>query len=616
MSRIWGIFSADAEEAVKLMSQGMRKGNVHLGGTIKTMRADKHLQMAASAFGTEAGAAEEKGVFAAIDGVIYNRFELGNFQDDLSCLIDLYTRLGFEGCLRKMNGDFSIALYDPSKKRIFLARDRLGVKPLYYARLGERFAFASRPAGLLAVPWIPNEINERFAAVFAASHYRYFDNQIEESPYQMIAQLPAAHWLSFEDGQIKVGSYWKFEDHGDANSSQESLAREYRDLLIDAVRIRTRHARKPAYTLSGGMDSSSVLASAVYASGQKQHAFSTVYSDKTFDETDEIRSMLDHSVEKWHAVRVDSPDVFSLVRRMVAAHDEPVATATWLAHFVLCEQAAKEGFTSLFGGLGGDELNAGEYEHFFYHFADLRARQQNETLEKEIQKWVEYHNHPIYQKNAEVARRMMDRCADPVQVGRCLPDVDRMKRYFKTLNPDYYDLSRFQPVMDAPFKSYLKTRTYQDLTRETAPCCLRAEDRQTTAFGLENHVPFFDYRLVELMFRTPGEMKVKDGVTKILLREAMRGILPEETRTRVKKTGWNAPAHIWFSGKGREPLMDMIRSKTFRDRGLYNVDEVERLAQEHETIVSSGLVGENHMMFFWQLVNLETWLQALAEKKQ
>jgi len=104
-------------------------------------------------------------------------------------------------------------------------------------------------------------------------------------------------------------------------------------------------------------------------------------------------------------------------------------------------------------------------------------------------------------------------------------------------------------------------------------------------------------------------MKIRDGVTKRLLRDAMAGTLPEETRTRIKKTGWNAPAHVWFTGHGREQLRDMIASQVFRERGIYIVPEVERLVGEHEAIVSSGAVRENHMMFLWQLVNLETWLR-------
>ena len=111
------------------------------------------------------------------------------------------------------------------------------------------------------------------------------------------------------------------------------------------------------------------------------------------------------------------------------------------------------------------------------------------------------------------------------------------------------------------------------------------------------------------MFRVPSALKYKSGVTKSLLREAMRGVLPEETRTRVKKTGWNAPAHRWFSGKGKLALLELMHSRSFRERGIYNLPEVERLLAEHEEIIDRNLPLDNHMMFFWQLVNLELWLQ-------
>jgi asparagine synthase (glutamine-hydrolysing) len=184
------------------------------------------------------------------------------------------------------------------------------------------------------------------------------------------------------------------------------------------------------------------------------------------------------------------------------------------------------------------------------------------------------------------------------------------------LRRDFFDIDRFEPVMEAPFPSYLKTRAYQDLTRETAPCCLRAEDRHTQAFGIENHVPFFDYRLVDFMFRVTGSMKIREGVTKILLRRAMRGILPEETRTRVKKTGWNAPAHLWFSGEGKTALQDLVRSRSFRERGIYDIAHVMQIIDDHDEIVAKGAAKENHMMFLWQLVNLELWLQSESGAKK
>src|SRR5262245_30724203 len=290
---------------------------------------------------------------------------------------------------------------------------------------------------------------------------------------------------------------------------------------------------------------------------------------------------------------------------MVYVHHEPVATATWLSHFLLTKQVADEGFGSLFGGLGGDELNAGEYEYFIFHFADLAQAGRTAELDREIACWAAHHEHPMYRKNRDVAISGMAQLTDPSRPGINLADRERLGRYLGTLGRDFLHFSDWSPAMDHPFTSHLKNRTFQDIFRETAPCCLRAEDRQCTAAHLDRYDPFFDHRLVEFMFRVPGSAKIGEGTTKLLLRAAMRGILPEETRTRIKKTGWNAPAHVWFTGPGLESVRDLVASQRFRERAIYDTAEVERLIGEHIAIMESGEPRENHAMFLWQLVNLE-----------
>jgi asparagine synthase (glutamine-hydrolysing) len=270
----------------------------------------------------------------------------------------------------------------------------------------------------------------------------------------------------------------------------------------------------------------------------------------------------------------------------------------------------------LFGGLGGDELNAGEYEYFLFFFADLQAAGEHDRLAHEIDCWRGYHDHPVYRKTSDIVRSAFERLVDLSRPGVVYPDRIRQLRYAAALEPEFAHLVDFEPVMDHPFPSYLKNRALQDIVRETLPCCLRAADRQATAFEIENMSPFLDHRLTEFMFRVDGTRKIRDGITKHLLRQAMRGVLPEATRTRIKKVGWNAPAHVWFSGRGRAPLMDLVLSKSFRERGIYDVEAVLGLVDEHDRIVSSGRPAENHMMFLWQLVNVELWLQAVARHAQ
>jgi len=558
--------------------------------------------------------AETDGLVVTLDGRIFNRDELGETTGDAELIARLVRRQGFEQALASLNGDFAVAIHDRADGSTTLARDRFGVKPLYYTVSGDRLAFASQPGCLRTLSGVDGSPDPSFVARFAGSHYRTFDNDPARSPYLGIAQVPAATVVTIRDGEVRSRGYWTLSAEADDERDASVLAEHYRALLLDAVALRRRELDRPAFTLSGGMDSSSVLACASFLDGKGHDAFTTVYDDSTYDESADIKPMLDGPVATWHPVRVGSPDVFELVAELVRLHDEPVATATWLSHHLLAGDVAASGFTGLLGGLGGDELNAGEYEYFFFHFADLRAGGREQELTHEIDCWARHHDHPIFRKDRIAAEAGIARLTDPAHPGRCLPDRARMLRYVHALSPDYRaELERFEPVLDNPTSSYLKNRTFQDLTRETMPCCLRAEDRQTTARNLEHFLPFLDHRLVELMFRVPGDLKIRDGVTKRLLREAVRGIVPEETRLRVTKTGWNAPAHVWFSGEDREPLLDLVRSQRFRERGIYDVGEVESLIAEHEEIVASGRPAENHMMFLWQLVNLETWLAQVDE---
>jgi asparagine synthase (glutamine-hydrolysing) len=554
-------------------------------------------------------ASETRPVLAVVDGSFFNRAELEAQGDAASQLIALYRRHGFAGALQRINGDFAVALYDHETGTLWLGRDRFGVKPLYYSDEPQRVAFASRLRSLLALPDTPRAVDRRYVALFAGSHYRTFDSVAEGSPYAAIRQLPAGHFAAIRQGGIETGCWWRLEATPEYAEGEAALAERYRALLLDAVRLRLAVADRPAFTLSGGLDSSSVLSCAVETSGRKQHAYSSVYADKTFDERDEIQPMLTKNVERWHPVTIgDEIDVFDLVRRMIEVNDEPVATATWLSHFLLCREVAQDSFAALFGGLGGDELNAGEYEYFIYHFADLRLHGLTTALDHEVACWARHHDHPIYRKGAAEAEAAMARLVDRSQPGVIRCDETRLRRYAATVSRDWYDLATFVPDMHHPFDSWLKNRTFQDLFYETAPCCLRAEDRHCTEFGLQRFDPFFDHRLVEFMFRVPGDMKIHNGVTKVLLRRAMAGILPEETRRRIKKTGWNAPAHVWFSGRNLEHLRDLVASRSFRERGVYEPKVVEALIDEHVMIVASGAPRDNHMMFLWQLVNLETWL--------
>lgn len=549
----------------------------------------------------------------ALDGVFYESERLTSVIShegrDAEFALSEVTRDGVESFLKNVIGDFSLVWFDARDGSLWLARDHFGMRPLYYARLNEGWAVASQPGMIMGIPEVSGEADPSYVVRFGSMHYRMIDNDPEGSPFRDIKQVPSATTVHLmPDGTHHIHRYWTVQDFSDFTTSTPELAEQYRELLQSAVSRRLARYPRRAFTLSGGMDSSSVLAFASLLEGAPQVALSGVYDDPTYDERTEIADMLAAFDPSWIPITLGSQlSIIDEVDSLIAMHDEPVATATWLSHKHICEAASGMGFDSLFGGLGGDELNAGEYEYFPFFFADVRAGGDSAVLESEISSWIRHHDHPIFRKTREGAFSSMDLLTVASTPGLCRPDLPRMLKYTSTLVPELRQWADFRPIMESPSTSYLKNRTWQDLTRETIPCCLRAEDRHGANYGLPPVLPFLDRPLVEFMYRVSSGLKTHDGVTKRLLRLATQGVLPDATRARVKKTGWNAPAHLWFVGRGADAVRDLVSSDAFRSLGIYDGQAVLATLAEHEEIVLSGAKRENHMMFLWQFTNLVRW---------
>jgi asparagine synthase (glutamine-hydrolysing) len=551
----------------------------------------------------------------AFDGLIFNRDVLAAPPEanDAAVLAGLFRRHGLTGALDRLNADFACAILDRAAGRLHLARDRFGVKPLYYAARGPLIAFASRPAGLFASGLFDPMPRADYLATFAGGHYRFFDNPPEATPYEGIAQLAPGTVLTVAGGAVATARWYALSDQGDDGRPLEALAEDYRALFRDAVARRLTRLARPAFTLSGGLDSTSVATTAALLSCTPAHAYSTVYGGGVYDETAEIRDALSSGRLDWHPVELGGLDLFGELARLTPLHDQPLSTVTWLAHAALCEAVQRAGHDGLLGGLGGDEQHAGEYDYFFYFFADLKAAGETLRLAHEIACWKRHHDHPVWRKSPAVAEAAMARLTDAGVPGRVRPDLGLATRYAEALMPEAR--RAIAATLEGPYRSYLKSHAFNEIYRETMPCCLRASERNTAALGLSDCFPFFDHRLVEFAMRVPSTLKIRDGVTKQLLRAAMAGTLPEATRKRIGKTGWNAPLHRWLAGPLKAPLLDLVRSRAFRERGLYRPEAVERLIAEHATIVEAGAARENHMMFLWQLISLETWLRGLDARR-
>jgi asparagine synthase (glutamine-hydrolysing) len=212
-----------------------------------------------------------------------------------------------------------------------------------------------------------------------------------------------------------------------------------------------------------------------------------------------------------------------------------------------------------------------------------------------------------------VAERGILVLTDTDRPGLCRGNTDLLFRYKDLFLPELGDLSTLLPRYEASSPSYMASHMRNELLFNTMPCCLRAADRNAGQLGHREFHPFLDWRLFEFTLAIPGDRKIRNGVTKSFAREAYKGLLPEATRTRVNKTGWNAPAHQWFAGPGREALMDLVTSRSFVERGLYHQPALLRLIDEHQEIVDDPRGRDNHMMVLWQIVTLELWLRSVEE---
>ena len=548
-----------------------------------------------------------------IDCSIFNADDFSTPQKklpDAQRVLLSISKIGIVRTLEKINGRFCLAVFDMKTNILCLGRDRFGLSTLFYTCFDGLIAFSSRAKGLLGLPGVSNELDHSFLKAAAATNYRFLDTNNTVSPFRNIKQVPPGAIIRFDDKKVQTERFASLTVDG-IKRSNKPTREEYIHLFYKAVSKRLRVAKKPIFSLSGGLDSSSVVSMAHQITREKQSAISTVHPNKLYDEKKEILDIIKAGKVNWNSVTITNPNIFDKLTEIYSLHDYPLPTVTWLNHLLLVEEAAKLGYTDLFTGLGGDELHAGEYDYFFYFFADLKKMGKTDLLEKEIEAWVKNHDHPIFRKSKNIALERMSELTDPLVPGRCLPDKKLLKCYNNLLSPDFQALNELLPNYYPTSDSYLISHSQNELMFNTMPCCLRSGRENCNLFGMQEFHPFLDNELFVYMMSVPPEQKIRNGLTKAFARQSYKGLIPEDTRRRITKTGWNAPAHEWFSKNHRDDLHDLVGSRQFRERGIYKIDSVKQIISEHETIVSEKRDQPNHMMAIWQIVSLEIWLRNL-----
>ncbi|HEV8199044.1 MAG TPA: asparagine synthase (glutamine-hydrolyzing) [Candidatus Polarisedimenticolia bacterium] len=554
---------------------------------------------------------EDKTVWVVLNGEIYNFRDLRKHltrrghafstQTDTETIVHLYEEYG-DRCVDHLRGMFAFALWDEKSRRLLLARDRLGVKPLYYAEIGGRLVFASELKALLELPDVEPEIDWP-----AASHlFTFLTTPVSGSIVRGVRKLPAAHLLVAAAGRrTRVHPYWDVQFYPDRGRSAGDLIEELRTLLDESVRLRLVSDVPVGAFLSGGLDSSAVVATmAPHVQGPLK-TFTIGFADQAYDESAHARRVARQFGTDHHELILE-PDVTDQIEDIAWHLDEPFGDSSAIPTYMVSKLAA-EHVKVVLSGDGGDEIFAG-YERYV-----VEARRRAFRLPR-------------------LARRIAGRAA-----GRLRPGA-KGRNFLHNLGLDgahrYLDestlfrrddLERLFPpeVLDRmgphnPSRAehgylehsgghWLSAARYLDLKSSLPLDILTKVDRMSMAHSLEAREPLLDHRLVEFAAAIPPGMLLRDGTTKWIFKEAMRGILPDDIIDR-RKQGFAIPLGRWFRGKLGGFVHDLLLTKRSRERGFFNPAAVEDLVRSHEA-------GRSLDLQIWTLLSFELWCRAFIDAR-
>ncbi|MDA3832905.1 MAG: asparagine synthase (glutamine-hydrolyzing) [Spirochaetales bacterium] len=546
--------------------------------------------------------------WVVFNGEIYNYLEIRQqlqqqghqfrTDTDTEVLIEAYRAWG-EECLNHFIGMFAFALWDTEEKTLFAARDRLGIKPFYYTNPEKCFAFASEVKSLLALGSISGGVETSLIGAYMDFGYVPGENTLHLG----VKRLLPGHKLRWHDGQVAVSKYWDFCFSPMADGFDARLD-EIRELLVDSVSLRLRSDVPLGVFLSGGLDSSAVVALLSPGSSSGLKTFSVAYDfGKQYNEMPYAREISRKFNTDHHEIIVTPKDFLDFIPDYIWHMDEPVTEAAAISLYYL-SRLAKEHVTVCLSGEGADELFAG-YDFYQYNLviekgrkllgasgvAAMSALGRKLKFSRRIRKYLDMATQPLDERyhgissyDRETTRRLYSKefssvvgCGD-ARLGTFLESL-----FSKSKNWD--PLSRML---------YFDTKTWlvDDL--------LIKADRMSMATSIELRVPFLDHRVVEAAARTPSKFKVKGREPKYILKEMMKNNLPSSIIKR-KKMGFPTPLEIMFRGELYKYAHETLLSHQAINRGYFNRSAVETLLSDHR----AGK-AKNHREI-WQLVVLEEW---------
>jgi asparagine synthase (glutamine-hydrolysing) len=578
---------------------------------------------------------EDASVWVTYNGETYNFPELRaelvgrnhtfRSHTDTEVVVHGYEEYGLD-LFKRLNGMFAIGLWDHQRQRLVLARDRLGIKPLYYCTLGDRLLFASEIKSLLRCAEVPRAVDP--SALLSYLTFMWVPGP--QTMFRGIHKLLPGHYLVWEKGRISVEQYWDLPEPAAERLPDARYYEEFDALLRRAVERQLISDVPLGVFLSGGLDSSAILALATQITGRPVEAYTITYRDQdaqleqSAEDAHYARLVAKHFNANYHEITL-SPSVSDLLPRLVWHLDEPIADPALVSAYSICEQARPD-VTVLLSGMGADELLAGYNLHQAYALtraARLVPRTLRERLLRPALGWMAQHKDhlgPLRPGMALAIHRYFDR----VLAGAELSDEDLYLSYracsgpldaaFRLLAPDlrqslfgadpaarqhaYFDARRGIDVLNRIL--YTDTKTFlPDLN-------LAYTDKMSMATSVEVRVPLLDADLVDFVARLPADLKLRGRTSKYILRQAMRDVLPAAVLRR-RKAPFGSPMRRWLTHDLREMVLDLLSPETVRRRGFFDASVVDRLVQ-------ANMKGEQDNMFsILALMTFELWYRIFIE---
>jgi asparagine synthase (glutamine-hydrolysing) len=501
-------------------------------------------------------------------------------HSDVEVLLHLYEEKGPE-CIDQANGMFAVAIWDTRRQTLFLARDRLGKKPLYYRETPTQFLFGSEVKALLQHPACPRELDPRSLSKYLAYEYVPSPHCI----FKVIHKLPAGHTLTWQPGQTRIRQYWdlKFSTGPDRRSESE-VAAELRERLKEAVRLRLISDVPLGVFLSGGVDSSTVVAlMAELRPAAQIKTFAIGFEESSFDESRYARRVAEFYGTDHHEEILQGRALLDMLPEVASFLDEPFADASVIPTYLL-SRFTRRHVTVALGGDGGDELFAG-YPTFPAQQVARYYRLPRRLHERMVRPLAERLpvSHENFSLDFKIKRFLRGagwrpELRDQVWIGSFTPEEQRGLLVNAGEVDDYEDILNAEKhcatnnTMERLIYLYCKFYLQDDI--------LVKVDRASMACALEARAPFLDYTFVEFANAIPFGLKLKGLKTKYILKRAMAGKLPQDILARGKK-GFGIPIAKWFRGELRDLLLDTLSERRIRQQGIFDHQALGRLVSEH-----------------------------------